>query len=107
MSDLRSTFMGRILLNAVLSVPRKQLKKAKKMPDGVQKENEIKGAQAIEKMLLTSSIMTLCMASSGNFSYSLALGFKELSNGHLIRGIKCMKKKIEAPALPIESKESK
>jgi beta-glucosidase len=105
LSDLRATFMGRILLNAVLSVPRKQIKKAKKMPEGIERDNEIKGAQAIEKMLTTSSIITLSMASSGGFPYSTALGFRELANGHLIKGIKCFTKKINAPALPIESAE--
>ena len=107
LSDLRATFMGRILLNAVLSVPRKQIKKAKKMPEGLERDNDIKGAQAIEKMLTTSSIMTLSMASAGAFSYGLALGFRELANGHLIRGIKYCTKKIKAPALPIENKEEK
>ena len=107
LSDLRYTFMGRILLNAVLTVPHKQLKKANKLPEGVEKDNEIKGAQAIEKMLVTSSLVTLSMASSGAFSYSLSLGFKELANGHIIRGIGCFIKKIKAPALPIDNKENK
>ena len=97
--------MGKILLNAVLSVPRKEIRKAKKKPEGIERDNDIKGAQAIEKMLTTSSIITLSMASSGGFSYSMAEGFMELANGHLIRGIRCFTKKINAPALPIETKE--
>ena len=107
LSDLSATFMGRILLKAVLSVPYKQLRKAKRMPEGVDRDNEIKGAQAIEKMLITSSLTTLSMASAGAFSYGLALGFRELANGHLIKGIKYCTKKIKAPALPIENKEAK
>ena len=107
MSDLNQTFMGRILLNSVLGVPRKQIKKAKKKPDGVEKDNEIKGAQAIEKMLISSSLITLSMASSGVFTYGLALGFKEMANGHLIKGIRAINKKINAPELPINNKESK
>ena len=107
MSDLQYTFMGRILRNAVLGVPRKDLKKAKKLPEGTERDNRIKGAQAIEKMLDTGSLLTLSMASGGKFSYGLAVGFKEMSNGHLIRGIKNMAKKIKAPALPIDTKEEK
>ena len=107
MSDLQYTFMGRILRNAVLGVPRKDLKKAKKLPEGTERDNRIKGAQAIEKMLDTGSLLTLSMASGGRFSYGLAVGFKEMSNGHLIRGIKNMAKKIKAPALPIDTKEEK
>ena len=105
LSDLKQTFMGRILLNVILGVPRKQLKKASKMPEGVEKDNEIKGAQAIEKMLTSSSIITLCMSSNGAFTYQLALGFRDLSNGHLIKGIKDFLMKVDAPALPKDMKE--
>ena len=105
MSDLQYTFMGRILRKVVLGVPRKDLKKAKKLPDGTERDNRIKGAQAIEKMLDSGSLLTLSMASGGRFSYGLAVGFKEISNGHLIRGIKNMTKKIKAPALPIDTKQ--
>ena len=107
MSDLRATFMGRILLNAVLGVPRKDMKKAKKLPEGAERENRIKGAEAIEKMLVSSSILTLSMASSGAFPYNFVLAFRDMSNGHLIKGIKHFKNKIEAPALPIDIKEEK
>ena len=105
LSDLRQTFMGRIFLNAILGVPRKQLKKAMKMPEGAKRDNEIKGAQAIEKMLTSSSIITLCMSSSGAFTYPLALGFRDMSNGHLIKGIKDFLMKVDAPALPKDMKE--
>ena len=97
MSDLKNTFIGKLLLKAALSVPRKQMRKAKKMKDGVDRDNEIKGAQAIEKMLISSSIMTLSMASAGQFPYSLALGFRELANGHILKGIKYILSKTKAP----------
>ena len=103
MSDLKATFMGKILLKAVLSVPHKQLKKAAKMSDGVEKDNEIKGAQAIEKMMVTCSLTTMSMASGGRFPYQLALGFKEIANGHLIKGIVRAIKKVKAPRLPAKS----
>ena len=105
LSDFKATFMGRILLKIALSIPHRQLKKAKKMPEGVIRDNEIKSAQAIEKMLISNSLITLSMASSGNFSYNLALSFKELANGHIFKGIKCAMKKIKAPVLPINNKK--
>ena len=104
MSDLKNTFMGKLLLKVALSVPHKQMRKAKRMKEGIDRDNQIKGAQAIEKMLLTSSIMTASMASGGVFTYNLALGFKELANGHIIKGIKCIRHKIDAPKLPIEKR---
>ena len=105
LSDFKATFMGRILLKIALSIPHRQLKKAKKMSEGVIRDNEIKSAQAIEKMLISNSLITLSMASSGNFSYNLALSFKELANGHIFKGIKCAMKKIKAPVLPINNKK--
>ena len=100
MTDLQSTFMGRILFKAVINVATKREKKARKMPEGIERDNQIKGAQGIRKMLESSSIMTLSMASSGEFPYNLALGFKELANGRIFKGIGRILKKIKAPALP-------
>ena len=107
LSEFKYTFMGKILLKAVLSVPAKAERKARKKKDGIERDNEIKSAQAIRRMLETSSVTTLAMASSGAFGYNLALGFKELANGHLFKGIKLCLKKIKAPALPIDFKEEK
>ena len=97
--DLKATFFGRILLAAILSVPHKALRKANKMKDGVEKDNEIKGAQSAEKMILTSTLTTISMASSGMFPYNYAVGFKEIANGHLIKGVKAIFTKIKAPKL--------
>ena len=99
--------MGRILYNALQSVPKKELKKAKKMPEGTEKQNRIKGAKFLEIILDSNSIISLSMSSSGAFPYNFAQGFKELSNGHLFKGIGCFLKKIKAPALPINAKEEK
>ena len=102
-SDYKFTFMGRILYKAAASIPNKQLKKARKMPDGKERDNEIKSAQAIFRMLETSSVVTLSMASSGVLEYSKALAMKELANGHIFKAIKCLMKKIKAPKLPIDN----
>ena len=107
LSDLKQTFMGRILYNALQGVPKKELKKAKKMTEGTEKQNRIKGAKFLEIILDSNSIISLSMSSSGAFPYNFAQGFKELSNGHLFKGIGCFLKKIKAPALPINVKEEK
>ena len=105
--ELKQSFMGKILFNAVLSVARKDLKAAKKMPEGPEKDNKIKGAYFLEKILVTNSLRSMSMSSSGAMPYNFAEGFRDLSNGHLIKGIKDFTKKIKAPALPIDNKEEK
>ena len=107
LSDLKSTFMGKILYGAMQGVAKKEKKKAKKMPDGPEKENKLKGAEFLKIILDSNSIISLSMSSSGAFPYNFALGFVDLSNGHLIRGIKDFTKKIDAPKLPIEMEEKK
>lgn len=103
-STFQHTFMGRIIRNIVLSVPHKEMKKAKKLPEGIERDNRIKGAMSIEKMLDSGSLLTLSMASGGKFPYNFALGCKEMANGHIFKGIKHFMKKVKAPALPGEEK---
>ena len=101
-TDLRQTFMGRILFGAVLSVARKQEKEAEKMPDGPEKDNKRKGAEFLRKILESNSPRSMSMTAGSSFPYNFAQGFVELTNGHLIRGAKCFIKKIDVPKLPKE-----
>jgi beta-glucosidase len=87
-------------------VARKGFKEAKKMPEGTEKENKIKGAIFLERILVSNSLRSMSMSSSGAMPYNFAEGFRDLSNGHLLRGIKDFTSKIKAPNLPSD-KEGK
>ena len=104
-TDLKSTFMGKILYKALLSVAKKDMKQALKMPEGIEKENKIKGALFLERILKTNSIRTLSMSGGAGFPYNFAEGFRDLSNGRIIRGIKDFTRKIKAPKLPNEEEK--
>lgn len=106
LDELQASFMGKILFNAVVSVARKDFKEAKKMPEGTEKENKIKGAMFLERILVSNSLRSMSMSSSGAMPYNFAEGFRDLSNGHLLRGIKDFTSKIKAPNLPSD-KEGK
>ncbi len=99
-SNLRSSFMGKILFSAVLSVADKQMKKAKKMPEGTEKDNCIKGALFLTKILESNSLISMSMSASNSFPYNFAEGFMHLSNGHIFRGAACFMKPVKAPKLP-------
>ncbi len=105
LSDLKASFLGKILYGALQSVPKKQRKKALKLPEGPERENQIKSAGFVSKILDSNSIISLSMSSSGAFPYNFACGFRDLANGHLIRGIHDFIKKIKAPALPVEKED--
>ncbi|MGN1025941.1 MAG: beta-glucosidase [Faecousia sp.] len=99
-TDLRQTFMGRILFNAVLSVANGQMKKALKLPEGVERDNKIKGAQFLRRILESNSIRSMSMTSGKNLPYNFANGFMELTNGHWLRGVRCFCTPVKVPQLP-------
>jgi len=101
-TDLRQSFMGRILFNAVLSVADKQARAAEKLPDGPEKENKRKGARFLRRILESNSLRSMSMSAGKSFPYNFAQGFAELANGHLLRGVRCFMTKIKAPKLPKE-----
>ena len=101
-TDLQQSLMGRILFNAVLSVARGQMKKAEKMPDGPEKENARKGALFLKRILESNSLRTRSMSAGQSMPGHVANGMMEMTNGHLIRGIRCFLSPIKAPTLPKE-----
>ena len=104
-TDMRQSFMGRILFNAVLGVAKKQMKEARKLPEGTERDNHIKGALFLKRILESNSIITMSMSGGKSFPYNFAQGFVNLANGHLFKGIKCFCTKIKVPALPKEKEE--
>ena len=85
-----------------MSVAHKQMKKAKKMPDGPEKDNAIKGAFFMERVLETNSLRSMSMSAGKLFPYNLAEGFVEMTNGHFLKGLKKIMTPIKVPKLPKE-----
>lgn len=99
-SELRQTFTGRLLYGAVMSVAEKDMKKALELPEGTERDNKIKGAVFLKRILESNSLITMSMSAGKSFPYNFAQGFVNLANGHIIKGIMCFCRKIKAPALP-------
>ena len=104
-TNLKGTFLGKILFSAVLSVANKDMKKAKKMPEGAEKDNKIKGSLFLRRILESNSLITMSMSAGKNFPYNFALGFKDLANGRVFKGIKDFCSPIKVAGLPNEGKE--
>ena len=105
-TDLMQTFMGRILYNAVMSVVKKQMKKAEKLPEGPERDNALKGALFMKRIMDSNSLRSLSMCAGRQMPYNFAQGFAELTNGHLFKGIRCFIKKIDVPKLPKEEQNA-
>ena len=90
-----NTFFGKIFRKATCGIGYKQYKKAQKIKDPLIREREKKAGIFIAKLMPNNSLRSLSFSSSGLFSYPLAEGILELSNGHFFRGIKKMCKKYK------------
>nr|AHF25260.1 beta-glucosidase [uncultured bacterium Contig1604] len=101
-TDLKQSFMGRILFNAVLSVAAKQEKEAEKLPEGPDRNNKRKGALFLRRILESNSLRSMSMCAGKSFPYNFAVGFMELANGRLLRGAKAFMIPIKVPKLPKE-----
>ena len=94
--------MGRILYKAVLGVAEKQMREAQKLPEGTERENKIKGAIFMRRILESNSLICMSMSAGKAFPYNFAQGFINLANGRIFKGVLCFCKKIKVPALPKE-----
>ena len=101
-TDLQQTFLGRILFHAVLSTADKSEKEALKLPEGTERDNRLKGAVFLRRILESNSLMTMCMSAGKSLPYHVAVGMAELANGHVLRGVKLMLSAPKAPKLPKE-----
>ncbi len=101
-TDLQQTFLGRILFHAVLSVARALEKKGNRLPEGPERDNKLKGAFFMRRILESNSPRTLSMSAGKSMPYNFAQAFVELANGHVLRGIGCFMKPIRVPKLPKE-----
>ncbi|MGM9632295.1 MAG: glycoside hydrolase family 3 C-terminal domain-containing protein [Eubacteriales bacterium] len=100
-SDMKSaSFMGKILYSAVLSVAKNDMRKAKKLPEGTERDNKIKGAQFMKRILESNSIITMSMSAGKSFPYNFSEGFVNFANLHILKGIKCFCTAIKVPELP-------
>ena len=113
-TDMKETFMGRILYSAVLSVAKKDMKKALKLPDklktlpeGAERDNKIKGAMFLKRILESNSIITMSMSAGKSCPYYFAKGFVDLANGHIIKGIKDFCSTVKTAALPKDDEKEK
>ena len=104
--DFRQSFTGRMLYNAVLSVVKKQMKQAEKLPEGPERDNAVKGAHFMKRLMDNNSPRALSMCAGSRMPYNFAQAFVEIANGHLFKGIRCFMKKIRVPKLPKEEEHA-
>lgn len=99
-TDVNRGLFGSIIYSAVLGIATKSIKKARKLPEGEERDNKIKGALFLKRILESNSIRSMSMCAGKRCPYNFAQGIVHLANGRLFRGIKCFCTKIKVPKLP-------
>lgn len=87
---LQGTFFGKIIYRAVTCMAEKQLKKAKKLPDGIEKDNMIKGAVFLKRILDSNCLIGMSMSAGKRMPYNLAVGIMHLCNGRIFKALKAI-----------------
>lgn len=100
--EFKRSLAGRILYYAVMYVIEKEYKKALAMPDSLERDTRLKNSYFVVKMMPLNSLRSMCMSSSGKFTYNFAIGFVEMANGRLLQGIRTIMKKDRRLPLPSE-----
>ncbi|MBO4360983.1 MAG: glycoside hydrolase family 3 C-terminal domain-containing protein, partial [Eubacteriaceae bacterium] len=71
-TDFNGTFMGRIIFNAVMLKAKIQLKKAEKLPPGPERDNGIKGAVFLRRVMESNSLRSMSMCAGSTLPYNYA-----------------------------------
>lgn len=94
-TDLKKSFMGKILYKVILNISaNKPLKLAKKIKDESEREIATQAAIFTKRVVISNSIYSMTMAAGKECPYNFALGIIDIANGHIIKGVKKMTKKI-------------
>lgn len=106
-TDLRQTFLGRILYRTVMRRADREMKEARKLPEGAERDNKIKGAVFTRRILESNSLSSMTMCAGDSFPYNYAVGFAEMANGHLLKGIRAFLHSVQVPPLPKDENKNR
>jgi len=104
--DFPLTGMGALIYRAIFWYLSRDLKKAVRMPDSLERDSRVKNSYFVLKLLPSNTIRALCTSSGGLLSYTVAVGLVELANGHILRGIRALLHREKKHPLPKEKKTS-
>ena len=85
----------------------REMKEARKLPEGAERDNKIKGAVFTRRILESNSLNSMTMCAGDTFPYNYAVGFMEMANGHLLRGIKAFLHSVQVPPLPKDENKNR
>lgn len=89
-SDFQHTRMGRFLYNSVIKGIAAQGKGIKKMPEGPEKDAQIKNQNFVLRFIPSNCPRALIQSGGGKMQMNMAYAIAELANGHFIKAIRAV-----------------
>lgn len=90
--DFKQTFFGRIIYRKMFKLVTKKEKAALKLPQGEERERELKGILFMREAIDNNCLRSIAMTTS-YLPYQVAEGLVEVANGHPLRGLRKVLKK--------------
>ena len=87
------TLTGKMIRKAIVSVGKKQIKKAKKIKDPIERNRQIKAGVFVSTLMPLNCFRTLSFSSGGMLPYHIAKGLMLMSDNHIFKGMKEIIKK--------------
>ncbi|MCR5694502.1 MAG: glycoside hydrolase family 3 C-terminal domain-containing protein [Clostridia bacterium] len=103
-SDFKHTACGRFILRCAMIYVGGEMKKARRTKDPAKKSQKLKAAIFARKIMETNSMRSLSMASSGRLPLNVAEGIVFIANGHILKGLGSIMKKIKDPSKKVIKK---
>ena len=91
--DARRTLIGAIMLRMVSATVRKDYQRALALPDGLERDAQVKNAHFVLRMMPFQSLRSMAMSSGGALPYNVARGIAEFAAWHPIRALKTILRK--------------
>ena len=91
--DAKHTFLGAILYRAVVGRMERAYRTALALPDGTERDAQVKNAHFLVRMMPFQSLRSMSMSSSGAMPLHVARALEAFATGHPIRGFRLLANK--------------
>lgn len=88
LGDASRSPLGALFLSGVTAAVRRDLRKAERLPDSLERDARVKNTHFLVRMMPNMSLRSMVMASSGAFPYRVAEGLVDLASWHPIRALR-------------------
>jgi beta-glucosidase len=86
--DARRSPLGAVFLAAVTATVSRDLRKAERLPDSLERDARVKNTHFLLRMMPNMSLRSMVMASSGAFPHKVAEGLVDLAAWHPLRALR-------------------